>query len=49
LILRIDVLAIGLEGEHVFRAGERRDHGDAAAGLDETAQDVAFDAVIVGG
>ena len=40
--------AIGLQREHVFGGGERRDDGHVAAGMHEAAQDVLFDAEIVG-
>ena len=39
--------AVGLERENIFGGGERRDHGDAAAGVDEAAQDVVLDAEII--
>ena len=40
--------AVGLEGEHVLGGCERGDHGDAAAGVHEAAQDVVLDAEVVG-
>ena len=40
--------AVGLERQHVFGGGARRDNRHAAAGVDQAAQDVALDAEIVG-
>ncbi len=40
--------AVGIQRQHVFGGGERRDHGDAAARLHQAAQNVVLDAEIVG-
>src|SRR6202012_340737 len=40
--------AIGFERQDVVGGGERRDNGYVAAGVDQTAEDVLFDAEIVG-
>ena len=39
--------AVGLERQHIFGGGQRRNHGDAAADLHQAPQNVVFDAEIV--
>ena len=40
--------AVGLERQHVFSGSQGRNHGDAAAGVRQTPENVALDAVVVG-